>query len=88
VKVTEDDFSVLAFSPGAPKYLSGLVIHGVKRELDLYASAFQDDAGAKTAWKKVADEADAVTGFDLHGNSLFLLSHKDASRYKVLVTRS
>jgi len=86
VKVTEDDFSVLAFSPGAPKYLLGLVIHGVKRELDLYASAFQDDASAKTAWKKVVDEADAVTGFDLHGNSLFLLSHKDASRYRVLVT--
>jgi prolyl oligopeptidase len=86
VKVTEDDFSVVAFSPGAPRYLLGLVIHGVKREVDLYATVFQNDPSAKTAWKKVADAADAVTGFDLHGDTLFLLSHKDASRYQVLRT--
>ena len=71
VKVTEDDFSVVAFSPGAPRYLLGLVIHGVKREIDVYTTSFQDGPNAKTAWKKVADEADAVTGFDLHENSLF-----------------
>ncbi len=86
VKVTEDDFSVVAFSPGAPRYLVGLVIHGVKRELDLYVSAFQGNAGAKQDWRKVAGEVDAVTAFDLHGESLFLLSHKNASRYKVLRT--
>jgi prolyl oligopeptidase len=86
VKVTEDDFSVVAFSPGAPKNLVGLVIHGVKRELDLYVTSLPDNAGAKAVWKKVADEADAVTGFDLHGDSLFLLSHQAASRYKVLRT--
>ena len=86
VKVTEDDFSVVAFSPGAPRYLLGLVIHGVKREIDLYSSAFQEGPSAKTEWRKVADQTDAVTAFDLHGDSLFLLSHKDASRYKVLCT--
>ena len=86
VKVTEDDFAAVAFSPGAPKYFLGLVIHGVKRELDVYVAAFSENASAKTVWKKVADEADAVTGFDVHGDSLFLLSHKDASRYKVLRT--
>ena len=86
VKVMEDDFPVLAFSPGAPKYLVGLVLHGVKRETDLYASAIQDDVSAKTVWRKVADEADAVTGFDVHEDSLFLLSHKDASRFKVVLT--
>src|SRR5271156_199887 len=63
VKVTGDDFSVLAFSPGAGKYLLGLVIHGVKREVDLYVAAIQGEVSAKTTWKKVADEADAVTGF-------------------------
>ena len=86
VKVTEDDFPVLAFSPGAPKYLVGLVIHGVKRELDLYATAFKDSVSEKTAWKKVVDDNDAVITFDVHGDSIFLVSHKDASRYKVLRT--
>jgi prolyl oligopeptidase len=86
VKVTEDDFPVLAFSPGAPKYLVGLVIHGVKRELDLYATAFKDSVSEKTAWKKVVDDNDAVITFDVHGDSIFLVSHKDASRYRVLRT--
>jgi prolyl oligopeptidase len=86
IKVTEDDFSVLAFSPGAPSYLVGLVIHGVKRELDVYAVPLETNPGAKTAWKKVAGEADAVTGLDVHAGTIYLLSHKDASRFKVLRT--
>ena len=84
IKVTEDDFSVLAYSPGAPHYLLGLVIHGVKRELDVYAVPLEANPGSNTAWKKIAEEADAVTGLDVHGDSIYLLSHKDASRFKVL----
>ena len=86
LKVTEDDFSVLGYSPGAPNYLLGLVIHGVQREIDVYVTAFDSSASWKPVWKKAVDAADDVTGFDLHGDSLFLLSHKDASRFKVLRT--
>jgi prolyl oligopeptidase len=86
VKVEEDDFSVMAYSPGAPKYLIGLVIHGVKREFDVYAVALESNPGAQTAWKKVADTGDAVTGLDVHGDQIYLLCHKDASRFKVLRT--
>jgi prolyl oligopeptidase len=86
VKVTDDDFSVIAFSPAAPKYLIGLVIHGVKREFDLYVTGVTQGPSVKTAWKKVTDESDDVTGFDVHGDSLFLISHKGASRFKVLST--
>ena len=86
VKVTEDDFPVVAFSPGAPKYLLGLIIHGVKREVDLYATAVGNKVDANTPWVKVADESDAVITMDLHGDNIYLLSHKDASRFKVLRT--
>jgi len=86
VKVLEDDFPVLSYSPGAPKYLVALVIHGVKRELDVYATRFDGNLDAKTAWKKIADENDDVTGFDVHGDYIYLQSHKDASRFKVLQT--
>ena len=64
----------------------GLVIHGVKREIDIYATPFDANAGAKTAWKKIADQSDEVTGLDVHGDDIYLLSHKDASRFKVLRT--
>jgi prolyl oligopeptidase len=86
VKVLEDDFPVVLFSPAAPKSLLGLVIHGVKNEKDLYVTPFEDTPTASTSWQKVADDSDDITNLDLHGDDLFLLSHKDASRYKVLRT--
>jgi prolyl oligopeptidase len=86
IKVTEDDFPVVFYSPAAPKSLVGLVIHGVKNEKDLYVTSFEETPTANTAWKKVADDSDDITTLDVHGDDLFLLSHKDASRYKVLRT--
>ncbi len=86
VKVDDNDFSVVQFSPGAPEFLVGLVIHGVKNEFDVYSIPFDANPGAKTVWKKVADQSDEVTGLDVHGGELYLLSHKNASRFKVLRT--
>jgi prolyl oligopeptidase len=86
VKVTDDDFTAVAFSPGAPGYLLGLVIHGVQRELDVYTIPFETTPGAETAWEKIATADDNVISFDVHGDQIFLLSHAGASRYKVLQT--
>ena len=86
VKVTEDDFPLLVYSPAAPKALVGLVIHGVKNEKDIYVALFDANPTAKTVWTKVADDSQEITGLDIHGDDLFLLSHKDASRFKVFRT--
>jgi prolyl oligopeptidase len=86
VKIGEDDIPVVTFSPGAPGFLVGLVVHGVQREMDVYALPFESSPGANSPWKHVATEADDVTGLDVHGDKIYLLSHADASRYKVLRT--
>jgi prolyl oligopeptidase len=86
VKIDTDDFSFLSYSPGAPKYLVGVVVHGVKREVDIFSTPFRTEPGAKTAWKKVTDQSDDVVSFDLHDDDIYLISHKDASRFKVLRT--
>jgi prolyl oligopeptidase len=86
VKVTEDDFPVIIYSPAAPRALIGLVIHGVKNEKDVYVASFENTPTAKTRWTKVADDSEDITNLDVHGDDLFLLSHKDASRFKVLRT--
>lgn len=86
VPITEDDFSTIAYSPGAPKHLLGLVIHGVKREMDIYVTPSGSKIDGSTQWKKIVTEPDAVVGFDTHGDNIYLLSHKDASRFKVLCT--
>ncbi len=86
VPVTEDDFPLIAYSPGAPRHYVGLVIHGVKREMDIYSANAKDEITPSTEWKKIVTEQDAVIGFDTHGDDIYLLSHKNASRFKVLRT--
>jgi prolyl oligopeptidase len=86
IKFGEDDFPVIQSSPASPKYLLALVIHGVKRELDAYVAPAGSPLSATTAWTKIADENDQITGGDVHGDNMYLLSHKDASRFKVLRT--
>ncbi len=86
ITIGVDDFAFVAYSPAAPGYLVALVIHGVKREVDVYATAVGNKVDANTPWVKVADESDAVINMDVHGDNIYLLSHKDASRFKVLRT--
>lgn len=86
VKVTENDFPIVIYSPAAPQAMVGLVIHGVKNEKDVYVAPFENTPTASTPWKKVADDSADITNLDIHGDDLFLLSHKDASRFKVLRT--
>ena len=86
VKVLDDDFAFIIYSPASPHAMLGVVIHGVKNEKDFYVASFSDKPTAATEWKKVADDSADITAFDLHGDDLFLLSHKNASRYKILRT--
>jgi prolyl oligopeptidase len=76
----------VAVSPIGSKYVIGLVINGVQNEFKVYVAPLAALDGDKTPWMKVADNADDVTGFDVAGDKLYLLTHKDASRFKVLVT--
>jgi len=86
VNMTEGDFPFLYYSPGAPNYLLGIVMHGLKRELDVYVAEFHDGDSRSLRWKKVAGEADAVTGYDMHGEQLFLLCHRKSPRFEVSCT--
>lgn len=74
----------IVVSPFGSKYVIGLVINGVQREFKLYVAPLAALAGDKTRWAKVVDEADDVTAFDVAGENLYLLTHKDASRFKVI----
>ncbi|HEX8011191.1 MAG TPA: prolyl oligopeptidase family serine peptidase [Casimicrobiaceae bacterium] len=73
-------------NPIGSKYLVGLVINGVQNEFKLYVAPVAAMAGAKTPWVKVVDNADDVTGFDVMGDQLYLLTHKNAARFKIVKT--
>jgi len=71
-------------SPIGSKYVIGLIINGVQNEFKLYVAPVAALAGDKTPWVKVVDNSDDVTAFDVEGDELYLLTHKNASRFKVL----
>ena len=81
---TADETPALGFTPGSSAAVLESV-NGVQNELKLWtapAAAAADPAKAK--WTMLADRADGVTGLDVRGNTLFLLSHKDAPTFQVL----
>jgi len=85
VAITPDDFAT-AFVTQGSDYAVGLVVHGVQNEIDIYTAQRADLDGGKAAWTKVCDASAGVTNLTVHGNQLYLQTHKDALRFKVVVT--
>jgi prolyl oligopeptidase len=83
IPLVGSDFPTVVYSLSSP-WLIASAIHGVQREFPIYIARVSDFAGAKTQWKKVADDTDEVTGFDLRGNYLYLMTHRNASRFKII----
>lgn len=77
------DFPGVTISPVSP-YAIGTNSHGVQNEQTLYVAPVSTViSGGPIVWRKIADVDDDVTSFDLRGSTIYLLSHKGASHYKV-----
>jgi len=87
VAVGPDDFPSLRVPPGTP-YIFAYLNHGVRPELTLYSVPRSAFKGKHTAWRKIADVDDGVTQFTARGEDVFLLTHQDAPRFKVIRTRA
>jgi prolyl oligopeptidase len=85
VNIDPADIPFVATWPSA-SYALGIVAHGVRNEITAYVAPLDSLSGATVPWKRFCDVDDDVTGFDVHGGDLYLLSHHGASRYKVLHT--
>ena len=72
-------------NPVGSRYAIGVVVNGVQNEFKLYVAPLASLAGDKTPWVKIADTADDVTAFDVMDDRLYLLTHKNWSRFKVIV---
>jgi prolyl oligopeptidase len=85
VAVRPIDFPGVTATPGSSLAI-GALVSGVQNELALYAANLADAASGKPNWQKICTPADNVTGFAVRGESVYLLSHQHASRYKILKT--
>ena len=85
VEIAESDFPAVSFTFGS-KYAIGLIIHGVQNELTTYIAPIDSVTGPSTPWRKLTDVADAVTSIDVFGDYIYLLTHRDASRFRIVRT--
>lgn len=65
-------------------YAFAILVNGVQREITAYVAPKTEIDGPKAAWKKIVDLSDQVTDGTLHGNQVFVLTHKDAPRFKIV----
>lgn len=78
----EMDFPAVVVSGGS-SWLIGQVKHGDETDLSLYATP-RESLGGSAKWIKVCDRTDQVTDFAVHGDHIYLLTAKDAPRYKLV----
>ncbi|HET9919984.1 MAG TPA: prolyl oligopeptidase family serine peptidase [Ktedonobacteraceae bacterium] len=86
VEIGPDDYPFLMLSP-ISDWAIGLIVHGDLNEYSIYAaprSTLSDPAS--TPWRKIVDIEDAVVGYALSGDTIYLRTHRDAPRYKVIAT--
>ena len=67
------------------KFLIGRIQHGDINDLTLYIASTMTFSQGQT-WKKAIEPKDEVTAFAAHDNALYLLTHKDAPRYRLVRT--
>jgi prolyl oligopeptidase len=70
---------------GTP-WAAGYVSHGTDSELSLYIAPLADVVAGRAHWRRVVDRSDEVTDFEVVGDRLFLLSHRNAPRRRLLET--
>ena len=83
VPMVPTDGASVALTTGSP-YAFGDISHGVKNEQTLLISPLDALAKGAPVWTKICDVDDDVVDAAVFGHDLWLLTHKDAPRFKVI----
>ncbi|HEV2652318.1 MAG TPA: prolyl oligopeptidase family serine peptidase [Rhizomicrobium sp.] len=86
-KFTADETPALAVTPTstAAVLVSG---NGVQNEYKLWTAPAADAENPNANWTLLGDRDAGITSLDLRGHDIFLLSHKDAPTFQVLMLRA
>lgn len=82
-KIGPDETPALTVAPGSPVAILESQ-NGVQNEVKLWTTPVVHAADPDAPWTLLLDRDDGVTGLDVRGDDIFLLSHKDAPTFKVL----
>lgn len=85
VKMDPADDPFVSTVPGS-EYALGTIEHGTRQEITIYAAPLASVGKPNTPWQKICDVDDDVTDFAVKGREIFLLTHQDAPRFKIIST--
>jgi len=85
IDILDTEFPGVVTQAGSDKIIVTLVA-GVQNEIKVYAGTLADAVAANGNLKKVCVPDDKVTGVTFRGNDIFLVTYKDAPRYRALKT--
>lgn len=86
VTIADTDIPFIAV-PSESKWAFLFIAHGVQNEATAYYAPLADIHGTDTSWKKLVNVDNEVTSLDVRGDDVYLLTHKGASRFKVVHVR-
>lgn len=81
--VRASDYPYVSVQPGTD-YAFATISHGSEPAMELLVAPLDQAERPGAHWRKIADSPDGVINFALHGRRLYLLSHKDAPRYRIV----
>jgi prolyl oligopeptidase len=85
IDVDPKQFAAISTSPGS-KYAIGIITPGVSPYSSYYIEPVEAVGTSSSAWHKFADLSDKIKDVAVQGDDLYLLTFKNASRYKILRT--
>ena len=81
--VSPPDLPYIVVQPGSDEAVA-MISHGSEPATEILVVPLSQAVHPGARWRKIADSPDGVTNFAFHGNTLYLLTHGNAPRYKVV----
>ena len=85
IKLEPSDASYVSTDPRT-NYAIAIVQHGFMNESDLYVAPVASLGKPNLHWNKLCGVEDQITFFEVRGDDLYLVTHKNAPRFKVIRT--
>jgi len=85
IQLDPSDASFVVADPRT-SYAIAIVQHGFMNESPLYVAPAASLGKPNLHWKKLCDTDDQITFFEMRGDDLYLITHKNAPRSKVIRT--
>ena len=85
IKLEPADAGFVSIDPRSSHALACFT-HGFSNDLECYTAAVEAVSRGRVGWEKLFDSSAGITNVDVRGEDLYVLTHRDAPRFKVLRT--